>query len=772
MADLEVARLFASLRLDSAHFRAGLRAAHGAIFNLKNALVGVGSGYGLKALASQFIAAARQAEDYRTTLRAVIKDQASADALFERVRTWAAINPINTDDAVAGFVRLKTSAIENAEAALETVADTATVMHRSVVDVASAVVTTEAEQLRQLGITLTRTGKAAVIQSGNVRLAVSNDIETVRRGILEVMSRQFSGAMQDAGDTFSGMMDTMGGMWIDFKQRLMGDGPGGPFGEVKQGIREIRDEWAKWMDSDNYRHVISSAQDAIVDMVRAITDEKDKFVAAVSATYAWVKENPNLSLGLAGFLLFGPAGGAITAGIGAYLDSVGESWESMAKAAARMVTENPALTTGGLVGLFLLGRLGGLGIPGVVASVVGGALAGLQVRAERELTKVGGKRLLDSQLASAKGALAQLEADRAASADPSVDYEELRGAVMNRIQEIEHARAALSLQESDALDAVRSEYGKARAAQFFTQREAREKEQAPGPSALDKIRDALDFGGDGVDLRQLLADTEALLAATKRVDDATGLVTEEYERAAQMVSTIRTRLQDLAAQRFDGLSDSLKSAVEAARGGYVDPQAALAMVGGNMQAVVDQARAAVDALVGIPEAMKDGMVKARIEDYLRGLGLEIKKTGEVAKNAFQIDPQPFMDGVREPGKKGSGYMRIGEKLMVSAEGKLLEGDAAKRMLPTIQKWLEEARKPPKLDSIATPGAELGAVMKTHQAATADNTAALRQLDESMRKRGEKPDGVTVTIGNVTVRDARDAERVGRSLGSGVMTPGY
>ena len=250
---LEVAQVYASLRVDASKaageldaFRRRLGGIKDAVFSVKNVLAGLVAGYGLKSLASSFLEAARRVEDYQTSLRAVIKDTTEADDTFNRIRKWAAINPINTDDAVAGFVRLKTAAIANSEEALKVVADTATVMHRSVVDVASAVVTGEAEQLRQLGINLVRTGKEAVIQSGQVKIAVSNDIESIRRGILEVMGRQFAGAMKDAGDTFSGMMNTIGGLWTDFKQRLMGDsGTGGPFDAIKQQIREIRDEWTK-----------------------------------------------------------------------------------------------------------------------------------------------------------------------------------------------------------------------------------------------------------------------------------------------------------------------------------------------------------------------------------------------------------------------------------------------------------------------------------------------------------------------------------------------
>ncbi|HQF92403.1 MAG TPA: hypothetical protein PL162_10055, partial [Synergistaceae bacterium] len=87
---------------------------------------------------------------------------------------------------------------------------------------AQAVISTEVEPLRNMGILLERTGKQAVIQSGEMRLVVGNDIESIRQGLIKIMELNFGGAMAQAAGTFDGLVKTMGGLWDKFKTDLMG----------------------------------------------------------------------------------------------------------------------------------------------------------------------------------------------------------------------------------------------------------------------------------------------------------------------------------------------------------------------------------------------------------------------------------------------------------------------------------------------------------------------------------------------------------------------
>ena len=245
----------------------------GKLNSVRNVLAGIVGAFTLKSVAGSFVAAAKSAEDYRTSIRAVSNSIEEADAAFDRVRKWAAVNPVDTDEAVGAFVRLRTAAVANAEEALNAIADVSTVMHADMRDVASAVVTTETESLRQYGILLDQTGKKAVLESNGIRMVVDKNINAVRAGIIELMGRAFGGSMQDAKDTFSGTLDTMSGMWTDFQQDIMGEGKNsGPFETLKSTLHEIRDEWEAFTKSQDYKVLVREIQDPLVSGIELARD--------------------------------------------------------------------------------------------------------------------------------------------------------------------------------------------------------------------------------------------------------------------------------------------------------------------------------------------------------------------------------------------------------------------------------------------------------------------------------------------------------------------
>ena len=248
---------------------------HGLSASLKSTMMGLASFAGIQAaqgIAGSFIQAAKQTENYQAKLRAVIKNATEANAAFKRIYDWAAKNPIDTDEAVGAFVALKSAAVKNNEEAMKAIADISTVMGKDMRDVAQAVISTEVEPLRNMGILLERAGRRAIIQSGEMRLSVGNDIESIRQGLIEIIGLNFGGAMDQAAGTFDGLMKTMGGLWGKFKTDLMGDaGSGGPFDAIKRMISRINDEWAKWTDSPDYKAFLADVQRSTTRALEQLT---------------------------------------------------------------------------------------------------------------------------------------------------------------------------------------------------------------------------------------------------------------------------------------------------------------------------------------------------------------------------------------------------------------------------------------------------------------------------------------------------------------------
>ena len=321
----------------------------GKLNSVRNVLAGIVGAFTLKSVAGSFVAAAKSAEDYRTSIRAVSNSIEEADAAFDRVRKWAAVNPVDTDEAVGAFVRLRTAAVANAEEALNAIADVSTVMHADMRDVASAVVTTETESLRQYGILLDQTGKKAVLESNGIRMVVDKNINAVRAGIIELMGRAFGGSMQDAKDTFSGTLDTMSGMWTDFQQDIMGEGKNsGPFETLKSTLHEIRDEWEAFTKSQDYKVLVREIQDTLVSGIGLARDG----VVKLGDAFLFAKDNADVLKGIVAALVTYK----ITLGLADLINNLRE-----AIALARVLTALQAVTPTGLIA-GALGTIAGIAV--------------------------------------------------------------------------------------------------------------------------------------------------------------------------------------------------------------------------------------------------------------------------------------------------------------------------------------------------------------------------------------------------------------------------
>lgn len=299
----------------------------GAVGRLKGMLAGLVAAVGLKNLAKGFLDAAVTVQNYQTSLQGVIKNAEETKRVFDDINKWAALNPVDTDDAIGAFVLLKSAAVKNTKEAVEAAADLATVMQVQISDVASAIVSMNTMQLRKLGILIDQTGSKAIIQSGNVRKEVEKDTDKIRAGLVELIQENFGGMMQYAGDTWSSVMKTMGGQWNFLQQSIMGAvGSGGPFDRLNKAVIGIRDRWNDWMQSEDYKTFVERVQGAVMRAIDSLLSLGDK----IGKVFGMVLENVDkiisglkalASVKISGWMLAllgvtGPAGKLAAAGVG------------------------------------------------------------------------------------------------------------------------------------------------------------------------------------------------------------------------------------------------------------------------------------------------------------------------------------------------------------------------------------------------------------------------------------------------------------------------
>ena len=296
----------------------------GAVGRLKGMLVRLVAAVGLKNLAKGFLDAAVTVQNYQTSLQGVIKNAEETKRVFDDINKWAALNPVDTDDAIRGFVLLKSAAVKNTKEAVEAAADLATVMQVQISDVASAVVSLNTIQLRRLGILLDQTGSKAIIQSGNVRKEVEKDTDSIRAGLISLIQENFGGMMQYAGNTWSAVMKTMGGQWNFLQQAIMGSvGSGGPFDRLNQAVIGIRDRWNDWMQSEDFKTFVERVQGAVMRAIDSLLSLGDKIgkvfgvaLENVDKIISGLKALAAYKISGALLALLGLPGGAVAAGVG------------------------------------------------------------------------------------------------------------------------------------------------------------------------------------------------------------------------------------------------------------------------------------------------------------------------------------------------------------------------------------------------------------------------------------------------------------------------
>ena len=201
--------------------------------SLQGLLVAAGGGM----LAKSFIDAGAEAEKFRTQLVAVMdQNEQLADSTLKWVRQFAAATPHMTSDVIQAYVQLKAVGVDVSQSMIRTVGDVSYIFDRNISDVSTALIGLETEVLRRLGIQLDRTGKRAVLMSGDMRIETDKTAEAIRAGILEIWEKRFPGAMERAEKDWRGMTALLASQWWEFQVKVM---QGGVFEYLKAGMDQV-----------------------------------------------------------------------------------------------------------------------------------------------------------------------------------------------------------------------------------------------------------------------------------------------------------------------------------------------------------------------------------------------------------------------------------------------------------------------------------------------------------------------------------------------------
>lgn len=187
-------------------------------FNLRNAVIG----YVALRVAKSFVAAAAKIELFEIQLRAVTGSAAEAAKKLSAIREFARTSPLETEDVVKSYVRLRAVGIDPTIEQLKTLGGVALLFNREMAEVLDSLIGLNKRTLRKLGIEIDRTGAKAIIASGKIKKVVNKDSASIREALLEVWEERFPNAIEKGSKTFVAQMAILRSNIFEFQAQLAG----------------------------------------------------------------------------------------------------------------------------------------------------------------------------------------------------------------------------------------------------------------------------------------------------------------------------------------------------------------------------------------------------------------------------------------------------------------------------------------------------------------------------------------------------------------------
>jgi len=201
------------------------RAVSGLAASLKGLAMTAGAALSVSALASSFTSANRQAGLLRASLETVTGSVAQATTAWEVLQGFAAQTPYSLEQAVQGFIKLKSMGLDPSMAAMTSYGNTAGAMGKSLNQMIEAVAdaaTGEFERLKEFGIKAKQNGDEVSLTFQGVTTTIGNNAQAIEKYLLDIGNVQFAGGMERQAKTLEGSISNLGDAWDQFWVK-MGD---------------------------------------------------------------------------------------------------------------------------------------------------------------------------------------------------------------------------------------------------------------------------------------------------------------------------------------------------------------------------------------------------------------------------------------------------------------------------------------------------------------------------------------------------------------------
>jgi hypothetical protein len=203
------------------------KAAAGGFKTLSSSLQGLaltaGAALSVGALAASFTAANRQAGLLRASLETVTGSVDKASTAWTVLQGFAAQTPYSLEQAVQGFIKLKSMGLDPSIAALTSYGNTAGAMGKSLNQMVEAVAdaaTGEFERLKEFGVKAEVEGNSVALTFQGVTTTIANNAQAIEQYLLGIGNVQFAGGMERQAKTLEGSISNLGDAWDQFWVKL------------------------------------------------------------------------------------------------------------------------------------------------------------------------------------------------------------------------------------------------------------------------------------------------------------------------------------------------------------------------------------------------------------------------------------------------------------------------------------------------------------------------------------------------------------------------
>ena len=177
-------------------------------------------GSGIVLLAKSFVNTAEKMEIFERQLYAVTKTAQEAKDAFSAIREFGRTSPLETEDVVKAYVRLRAVGIDPTMKQMKTLGGVALLFNTTLEEMTNSFISTNKKTLRMYGVEIERTTTKATISSGDFKKTVANDSEEIRKTLLELWEHRFPNAIEKMSGTFSGQMLILKSNVTEFQAHL------------------------------------------------------------------------------------------------------------------------------------------------------------------------------------------------------------------------------------------------------------------------------------------------------------------------------------------------------------------------------------------------------------------------------------------------------------------------------------------------------------------------------------------------------------------------